>query len=91
VRVASSKSTTESERMQRECDEGGLKMGPNARRASPKGLEDVLGVDGFARVIDYDDVSASLLATPTTLSKPIYARAHVPAELGQARAHLKLK
>ena len=91
VRVASSIATAEAERMQRECDEGGLKVGPNALRVAPKGLEDVLGVDGYAREIDYDDVSASVLATPTILPEPLYARAHVPAEPSQPRAHLKLR
>lgn len=91
VRVASSIATTESERMQRECDEGGLKMGPNALRVAPKGLKDIFGDDGYAREVDYDDVSASVLATPSILSEPLYARAHVPAEPSQPRAHLKLK
>lgn len=91
VRVASSMATTESEKMQRDCDEGGLKMGPNALRMAPKGLEDIFDVDGYAREVDYDDVSASVLATPTILPEPLYARAHVPSEPSQPRAHLKLR
>ncbi|WP_298914022.1 adenylate/guanylate cyclase domain-containing protein [uncultured Roseobacter sp.] len=91
VRVASSKATSESEKMQRECNEGGVKIGPDALRVAPKGLIDILGDQGYAREVDYDDVSASILATPTELAQPLYARAHVPAEPSKPRAHLAKK
>ncbi len=77
--------------MQRECNEGGVKIGPDALRVAPKGLIDILGDHGYAREVDYDDVSASILATPTELAQPLYARAHVPAEPSQPRAHLAKK
>ena len=88
VRVASSVATAESEKMQRKCEEGGIKIGPVARRVAPKGLVDVFGNRGYAREVDYDDVSASILATPSILSEPLNPRAHVPAEQNQPRAHL---
>lgn len=91
VRVASSKATSESEIMQRECEEGGVKIGPDALRVAPKGLIDIFSDRGYVREVDYDDVSASILATPTELSQPLYARAHVPVEPSQPRAHLTSK
>ncbi|SFA88913.1 hypothetical protein SAMN05421688_1503 [Poseidonocella pacifica] len=91
VRVASSVATTRSEQMQRECDDNGVKLGPRALRVAPVALEDLLDKDGYAASLDYDDVAVCLSVAPAAVASPNYARAHVPSQVPQPRAHFKPK
>lgn len=91
VRVASSIATTRSEQMQRECEDNGVKLGPRAMRVAPVALEDLLDKDGYAASMDYEDVAVCLSVVPAQVSSPNYARAHVPSQSSQPRAHFKLK
>jgi len=91
VRVASSVATTQSEQMQRDCEENGVKVGPNALRVAPAALEDILDNTGYSSETDYGEIAVCLSAVPTTFSSPTYARAHVPSNTEQPRAHLKPK
>lgn len=89
VRIASSIATTRSEQMQRDCEDNGVKFGPNALRAAPAALEDLLDETGYSDDMDYGEVAVCLFAAPATVASPTYARAHVPSDAGQPRAHLK--
>lgn len=88
VRVASSVATTRSEQMQRDCEENGVKVGPNALRVAPAALEDILDDTGYSSEPDYGEIAVCLSAVPTTFPSPTYARAHVPSNTEQPRAHL---
>ncbi|MFC7049517.1 adenylate/guanylate cyclase domain-containing protein [Emcibacter nanhaiensis] len=90
VRVASSIATTLSEKMQKECEENGVKFGINALRAAPAALEDLLNNAGYSAEMDYGEVAICLSATPSAIaSGPAVARAHAPVNVPQPRAHFK--
>ncbi|PSM19866.1 hypothetical protein [Nitratireductor sp. StC3] len=91
VRVASSIATTRSEQMQRDCEDNGLKLGPNALQAAPAALEDLVDENGHTSVLDYGDVATCLSATAPAVAAPNYARAHVPPTAPEPRAHLKVE
>lgn len=89
VRIASSIGTARSEQMQKECEENGVKFGPRALRAAPAALEDILDDAGYNSEPNYGEIAVCLSAAPATVAAPTYARAHVPSDSGQSRAHLK--
>lgn len=89
VRVASSIATTISEKMQQECEHNGIKFGANALRVAPAALEDLLDDSGYSADMEYGEVAVCLSAAPATVSSPTYARAHVPTDISQPRAHFK--
>jgi len=88
VRIASSVATTLSEKMQQECEENGIKLGPKARLAAPAALEDLFNGAGYSPVRNYRDFAVCLSATALSSSSPLYARAHTPSTGDQPRAHL---
>ena len=89
VRIASSIATTRSEQMQRDCEENGIKLGPNALLVAPAALEDILDEAGYSAEPDYGEIAVCLSAAAPTVVSPNYARAHVPSRREQPRAHLK--
>jgi len=90
VRVASSIATARSEKLQKDCEHNGVKLGENALAAAPAALADIL-TDGFAAELDYGDVAVCLATPAPSLASPTYARAHVPSPTPEPRAHLKTK
>lgn len=89
VRVASSIATTRSEKLQRDCQENGVKLGPKALLAAPAALEDLFDASGYSADLDYGEVAVCLSEVPATVASPVYARAHAPENLAAPRAHLK--
>ncbi|WP_176536017.1 hypothetical protein [Thioclava sp. ES.031] len=89
VRVASSVATTVSEKMQRECKDEGLKLGPDALKVAPTALFDLIDDNGYARELDYGEIAVCLSAVPATVASPTYARAHVAEPQAAPRAHFK--
>ena len=88
VRVASSVATTRSEKMQKECEHNGVKIGETALQAAPAALADIL-TEGYSSDMDYGDVAICLSAPPAAVAAPNYARAHAPAEMPAPRAHFR--
>lgn len=91
VRIASSIATAISEKMQRDCNDGGVKFGPVALAIGPIGLRDHLDNWGFSESFAYDDVAIGLSADSTEVKSPYYARAHADPEPVVPRAHMTLK
>lgn len=92
VRLATSVATTVSEKMQKDCDGGEVKLGPNALQLLPAALHDLVDADGLAAGITYDDVGTGLSVDPAasvTPAAPVYARAHTPQTQEIPRAHAK--
>jgi len=75
--------------MQRECDDNGVKFGPEALKIAPAALEDLLDDTGYTSDMDYEEVAICLSAIPARKSNPIYPRVHVPDATPQPRAHFK--
>lgn len=91
VRVASSVATSRSEQMQKDCEEVGVKLGPEAIKVAPRALEDLLGSSGYAAKLRYADVATCLSLIPHAASNPAYARATASPEILRPRAHLSIK
>lgn len=91
VRVASSIATTLSEKMQQDCHDHGLRLGPTALRVAPSALGDLLDAKGFGVHVSYSDMAACLSVLPASTASPNYARAHAPEIHYQYRAHLKIE
>lgn len=87
VRIASSKATAVSEKMQSDCENNGLKVGPNALTIMPPMLYDLIEEDGYTSSIDYDDVVVTMSSQAPAHPAPAVARAHTGAD--RPRAHFK--
>jgi class 3 adenylate cyclase len=88
VRVASSVATSVSELMQKDCEDAGVKLGPEALRVAPRALEDLIGPSGYAAKLRYADVTSCLSIAPQAMSSPAYVTATASPIAGQPRAHL---
>lgn len=91
VRLATSVATTVSEKMQKDCDGGEVKLGPSALHVLPTALKDLVDAQGLADGLTYDDVSMSLSVETAATVAPVYARAHTPASQEVPRAHAKIE
>ena len=91
VRLASSVATTFSERMQKDCGGGEVKLGPGALRILPTALFDLVDHNGMVAGLTYDDVSTCLSVDSSTTAAPTYARAHTPSMQDVPRAHATTK
>lgn len=89
VRVASSRATATSERMQSECGSNSVKFGPFALALMPVALSDLVNLEGVANSIHYDDVVTSVSAQEAAQQAPVYARAHAPDQVSGSRAHFQ--
>lgn len=88
VRVASSKATIVSEAVQKDCGHNETRFGPNAVQHAPLALEDLIGLNGSAGALDYDEVNTACAEPPKDSVAAPYARAHTTSDF-DGRAHLK--
>ncbi|AML53819.1 hypothetical protein [Falsihalocynthiibacter arcticus] len=87
VRVASSKATSVSESVQKSCEHNETRFGPTAMKSLPSYLRDVVGTDGGAGELDFDDVSTASSQPVASVVAAPYARAHAPNSQDDTRAH----
>ena len=90
VRLASSVASATSEKMQRECGDNGVKLGPNALHAVPSALKDLTDATGAASGVTYDDVATCLSLRKMPVVAPVasgYAEPKKQYERPIARAH----
>ena len=91
VRVASSKTTSVSEAMQKSCANNETRFGPEALKRAPVALNDLISSDGMAGDLQFDDVSTAVSAPAVAEVAAPYARAHAPSDVVDTRAHLEKK
>lgn len=91
VRVASSKTTSVSEAMQKSCDHNETRFGPEVLKLAPVALNDLISSDGMAGDLQFDDVSTAVSAPAVAEVAAPYARAHAPSVVTDTRAHFEKK
>ena len=90
VRLASSVASATSEKMQRECGDNGVKLGPNALDLLPSALKDLTSSSGAGSGVTYDDVATCLSlpkSHPLAPAASVYAQPQNRNERPVARAH----
>ncbi|WP_370334505.1 adenylate/guanylate cyclase domain-containing protein [Parvularcula marina] len=85
VRVASSVATTESERLQRDCERGETRFGVKAIAQMGGDLRHIVSTDGLVPELTYADVCTALSEQEDSTSTFVYAQPRSPQP---ARAHL---
>lgn len=90
VRLASSIASATSEKMQHECGDNGVKLGPNALSVLPSAFKDLIDASGAGSGVTYDDVATCLSLPKTHALAPaasVYVQSQNHYERPVARAH----